>query len=233
MKFRSRRLLGQQQHARSVALLWKHLVLKITFAFLINLHSGRSGYMPMPYLRLVKINPQKKISILRAKWSILQWENLQFMLPFSFFRGIYKNLYCRFLFSDVYPKTYKPINPRVDFVNYWSTAFLHTKLLRKWICMANTSLLCFQWERNKESRSCHSWRWQICKLYICILLHLFYELVCNAYILFSQWANHFSKIFLKTSGLLVYWSNPAWKYIFSRSLISWILIFGWRDFRIK
>ena len=34
------------------------------------------------------------------------------------FRGIYKNLYCRFLFSDVYPKTYKQIILRVDFVNY-------------------------------------------------------------------------------------------------------------------
>ena len=72
----------------------------------------------MPYLPLVKINPQKKISILRAKWSILQWENLQFMLLFSFSRGIYINLYCRFLFSDVYLKTYKQINRRVDFVNY-------------------------------------------------------------------------------------------------------------------
>ena len=149
------------------------------------------------------------------------------------FRGIYKNLYCRFLFSDVYPKTYKQIIRRVDFVNYWSTAFLYTKLLRKWICMTNTSLLCFQWERNKEPRSFHSWRWQICKLQTCILLDLFYELVYNVYILFSQWANHFGKLFLKTSGLLVYWSNPAWKYIFWRSLISWILIFGRRDFRIK
>ena len=164
MQFRSRRLLCQQQHVRSAAMLWKYLVLKMTFAFLINLHSGGSGYMPMPYLPLVKINPQKKISILRAKWSILQWENLQFILLFSIFRGIYINLYCCFLFSDVYLKTYKQINRRVDFVNYWSTAFLHTKLLRKWICMTNTSLLCFQWERNKESRSRHSWRWQICKL---------------------------------------------------------------------
>ena len=110
LQFRSRRLLGQQQHVRSVAVLWKYLVLKITFAFLINLHSGRSGYMPMPYLRLVKINPQKQISILRAKWSIPQWENLQVMLLFPFFRGIYINLYCRFLFSDVYLKTYKQIN---------------------------------------------------------------------------------------------------------------------------
>ena len=110
MQFRSRRLLCQQQHVRSAAMLWKYLVLKMTFAFLINLHSGGSGYMPMPYLPLVKINPQKKISILRAKWSILQWENLQFMLLFSFSRGIYINLYCRFLFSDVYLKTYKQIN---------------------------------------------------------------------------------------------------------------------------
>ena len=90
----------------------------MTFAFLINLHSGGSGYMPMPYLPLVKINPQKKISILRAKWNILHWENLQFMLPFSFFRSIYKNLYCRFLFSDVYPKSYKQINRGIDFLNY-------------------------------------------------------------------------------------------------------------------
>ena len=72
----------------------------------------------MSYPLLIKINPQKKISILRAKWNILHWENLQFMLPFSFFRSIYKNLYCRFLFSDVYPKSSKQINRGVDFLNY-------------------------------------------------------------------------------------------------------------------
>ena len=83
----------------------------------MNLHFGRSGYMPMSYLLLVKIYPQKKINILRAKWIILQWE--KFYVAIFFFRSIYKKLYCHFLFSDVYPKTYtKQINRGVNFVNY-------------------------------------------------------------------------------------------------------------------